>query len=38
MGPALMGRLMMFKGDQFNFHEKPVKANPHCLVCRRLYP
>jgi len=38
MGPALMGRLLIFRGDQFLFHEKPVKTNPQCLVCRRLYP
>jgi molybdopterin/thiamine biosynthesis adenylyltransferase len=38
MGPALLGRLLIFKGDFFQFSEKPVKANPQCLVCRRLYP
>ena len=38
MGPALLGRLLIFKGDFFQFTEKPVSVNPHCLVCRRLYP
>ena len=38
LGPALLGRLLTFKGDQFQFSEKPVKSNPQCLVCRRLYP
>ncbi|MHB8068206.1 MAG: HesA/MoeB/ThiF family protein [Desulfobaccales bacterium] len=38
IGPALLGRMLTFQGDQFTFSEKPVKANPQCLVCRRLYP
>jgi adenylyltransferase/sulfurtransferase len=38
LGPALLGRLLSFRGDQFMFTEKPIKPNPHCLVCRRLSP
>ncbi len=37
-GPGLLGRLLFFKGEHFAFSEKPVKANPQCLVCRCLYP
>lgn len=38
LGPALLGRLLIFKGEQFKFTEKPLKANPQCQVCRSLNP
>jgi len=36
MGPALVGRMLFFKGRQFQFREETVKANPQCPVCRHL--
>jgi molybdopterin/thiamine biosynthesis adenylyltransferase len=36
LGPALVGRVLMFKGSWFYFKEEHLKANPHCPVCRRL--
>ena len=33
LGPALLGRVLIFKGDQFQFTEKTIRANPHCPVC-----
>jgi len=36
LGPALLGRLLMFKGNQFQFKEEPLKINPQCPVCRHL--
>jgi molybdopterin/thiamine biosynthesis adenylyltransferase len=36
LGPALLGRILIFKGNQFQLIEKPASANPHCLVCRRF--
>jgi adenylyltransferase/sulfurtransferase len=36
LGPALLGRLLTFKGHQFRFMEQTIKANPHCLVCGEL--
>jgi molybdopterin/thiamine biosynthesis adenylyltransferase len=33
LGPALLGRVLIFKGDQFNFTEKIIRSNPHCPVC-----
>ncbi len=36
LGPALVGRLLIFKGRWFYFKEERLKANPHCPVCRHL--
>ncbi len=33
IGPALLGRVLIFKGNQFQFTEKTIRANPQCLVC-----
>ena len=33
LGPALLGRVLVFKGDQFNFTEKFIRPNPQCQVC-----
>lgn len=33
LGPALLGRVLIFKGDQFNFTEKSIRSNPQCPVC-----
>ena len=33
LGPALLGRVLIFKGDQFNFTEKIIRPNPLCPVC-----
>ena len=33
MGPALLGRVFIFKGNQFKFTEKTIRANPQCPVC-----
>ena len=33
LGPALLGRVLIFKGDQFKFTEKTIRANPQCPVC-----
>ena len=33
LGPALLGRVLIFKGDQFNFTEKIIRPNPQCPVC-----
>ncbi|MFA5111447.1 MAG: HesA/MoeB/ThiF family protein [Desulfobaccales bacterium] len=33
LGPALLGRLLTFKGNQFEFTEKPLRPNPHCPAC-----
>lgn len=34
-GPALLGRQLTFRGDQFQFTERAIKLNPQCPVCRR---
>lgn len=34
LGPALLGRLLLFNGKYFQFTEKPIDTNPQCLVCR----
>ncbi len=36
LGPALVGRLLLFRGDSFLFREEPIRANPYCPVCRHL--
>jgi molybdopterin/thiamine biosynthesis adenylyltransferase len=33
LGPALLGRVLIFKGEQFNFTEKFIRPNPECPVC-----
>lgn len=33
MGPALLGRVLIFKGNQFKFTEKTIRSNPQCAVC-----
>lgn len=33
LGPALLGRVLIFKGDQFSFTEKIIRSNPLCPVC-----
>jgi molybdopterin/thiamine biosynthesis adenylyltransferase len=33
MGPALLGQILTFKGDQFKFMETTLRANPLCVVC-----
>ena len=33
LGPALLGRVLIFKGDQFSFTEKIIRSNPQCPVC-----
>jgi molybdopterin/thiamine biosynthesis adenylyltransferase len=38
LGPALLGRRLIFTGDSFTFREEPLHLNPHCPACRHLYP
>jgi molybdopterin/thiamine biosynthesis adenylyltransferase len=33
MGPALLGRVLIFKGNQIKFMEKTIRSNPRCPVC-----
>jgi molybdopterin/thiamine biosynthesis adenylyltransferase len=33
LGPALLGRAVTFKGEQFTFTEKTIRTDPHCPVC-----
>jgi molybdopterin/thiamine biosynthesis adenylyltransferase len=33
LGPALLGRVLIFKGDQFTFTEKTIRSNPQCPFC-----
>jgi molybdopterin/thiamine biosynthesis adenylyltransferase len=33
LGPALLGRVLIFMGDQFNFTEQIIRSNPQCPVC-----
>jgi molybdopterin/thiamine biosynthesis adenylyltransferase len=33
LGPALLGRVLIFKGDQFMFAEKVIRSNPQCPAC-----
>jgi molybdopterin/thiamine biosynthesis adenylyltransferase len=37
-GPALLGRVMTFKGNQFKFSEKNIRSNPQCPVCSSSAP
>jgi molybdopterin-synthase adenylyltransferase len=36
LSPALLGRLLIFKGQWFYFKEERLKVNPHCPVCQHL--
>jgi molybdopterin-synthase adenylyltransferase len=31
--PALLGRVLIFRGEQFKFTEKTIRTNPQCPVC-----
>jgi len=33
MGPALLGRVLIFKGTEFKFMDKTIRFNPQCPVC-----
>jgi adenylyltransferase/sulfurtransferase len=33
MGPALLGRVLLFEGNKFKFEEKFIRPNPQCPVC-----
>jgi molybdopterin/thiamine biosynthesis adenylyltransferase len=33
LGPALLGRALIFNGGQFTFTEKFIKSDPQCPVC-----
>jgi molybdopterin/thiamine biosynthesis adenylyltransferase len=33
LGPALLGRVLIFQGDQFKFSERIIRSNPQCPVC-----
>jgi molybdopterin/thiamine biosynthesis adenylyltransferase len=33
LGPALLGRTLIFKGDQFKFIERTLHPDPQCPVC-----
>ena len=33
LGPALLGRVFIFNGDQFRFTEKTIRVNSQCPVC-----
>jgi molybdopterin/thiamine biosynthesis adenylyltransferase len=35
LGPALLGRLLIFKGRPFQFREKSIKPDPRCPICSR---
>jgi molybdopterin/thiamine biosynthesis adenylyltransferase len=37
LGPALTGRLLVFKGRWFHFKEERLKADPSCPVCGHLH-
>jgi molybdopterin/thiamine biosynthesis adenylyltransferase len=34
MEPSLLGRVLIFKGNEFKFCEETIRANPQCPVCR----
>jgi len=36
--PALLGRVLIFKGKDFQFSERSVPVDPGCPVCRDLFP
>jgi molybdopterin/thiamine biosynthesis adenylyltransferase len=33
IGPALLGRILTFKGNQFTFTESTIRTEPQCPVC-----
>jgi molybdopterin/thiamine biosynthesis adenylyltransferase len=33
MEPGLLGRVLIFKGNEFKFIEKTIRTNPQCPVC-----
>jgi adenylyltransferase/sulfurtransferase len=33
MGPALLGRVLIFQGSRFHFSEKTIRPHPQCPVC-----
>jgi molybdopterin/thiamine biosynthesis adenylyltransferase len=33
LGPKLLGRVLIFQGNQFKFSEKTIRSNPQCPVC-----
>ena len=33
LGPALLGRVLIFKGRDFTFSHRLIHVNPHCPVC-----
>jgi molybdopterin/thiamine biosynthesis adenylyltransferase len=38
LGPALLGRRLLFQGRQLQITDQPIHADPHCPVCHRLPP
>jgi molybdopterin/thiamine biosynthesis adenylyltransferase len=38
LGPALLGRVLTFRGKYFDFTEKLIQPDPQCPVCRRAAP
>lgn len=38
LGPALLGRLLIFNGAQFTFTEKTIRRTPNCPFCLRRPP
>ncbi len=38
LGPALRGRVITFKGSNFEFREKLLKTNPQCHTCAGRSP
>jgi molybdopterin/thiamine biosynthesis adenylyltransferase len=38
LGPALLGRLLTFKGNRFRFVETTIRSNPQCPVCSSRPP
>ncbi len=37
LGPALLGRVLVFRGRWFQFREEPLGVNPHCQSCQPLW-
>jgi molybdopterin/thiamine biosynthesis adenylyltransferase len=33
LGPALLGRVLIFQGSQFKFIERTIRTNSHCPAC-----
>jgi len=34
LGPALLGRMLLFDGQHFQFAEQKLEVNPHCPACK----